>query len=194
MNLSAETILSTEFGDFDLRVYQDAIGREHLALSQGDLRLPEPVLTRLHSECITGEVFHSIHCDCGPQLARAMNAISKAGRGLLIYLRQEGRDIGLTNKIKAYELQRQGMDTMEANVVLGFPPDARGYSAAGEIFRDLNVQAIKLLTNNPDKIEQLEKMGIVVVERIALEIPPNGFDDAYLRVKKNKMGHWLTQV
>lgn len=194
MNLSAKTILSTEFGDFDLKVFQDEQGREHLALSQGDLNSTEPVLTRLQSECITGEVFHSLHCDCGSQLIKAMTAIGQAGRGLLIYLRQEGRDIGLTNKIKAYELQRQGMDTLEANVALGFPPDARHYDAAVEILQNLGVQSIKLLTNNPDKIAQLENLGIIVAERVPLEIPPNGFDNAYLRVKKNKMGHWLNQV
>lgn len=194
MNLSAKTILSTEFGDFDLKVYQDEQGREHLALSQGDLHSVEPVLTRLQSECVTGEVFYSIHCDCGSQLIEAMAAISEAGRGLLIYLRQEGRGIGLTNKIKAYELQRQGMDTLEANIALGFPPDARHYDAAVEILQNLGVQSIKLLTNNPDKIAQLESLGITVAERVSLEIPPNGFDDAYLRVKKNKLGHWLTKV
>lgn len=194
MNLSAKTKLATEFGDFDLKVYQDEVGREHLALSQGDLSLPEPVLTRLQSECLTGEVFYSMHCDCGVQLLEAMKVINQAGRGLLIYLRQEGRGIGLTNKIKAYELQRQGMDTVEANVALGFPPDARQYDAAAEILQNLGVTSIKLLTNNLDKVTQLESLGITVAERVPLEIPPNGFDDAYLRVKKNKMGHLLTEV
>ncbi len=194
MEVSAATILKTEFGDFHLAIYLDNKGREHVALSQGNITTPEPVLTRLHSECITGEVFHSLHCDCGQQLALTLDTISKTGRGLLIYLRQEGRDIGLTNKIKAYELQRQGMDTLEANVALGFAPDARHYDVAADILKELGVNKIKLLTNNPDKIEQLEKLGITVTERVPLEVPPNGFDDAYLRVKKDKMGHLLSEV
>lgn len=194
MNISAETILTTEFGDFAIKIYQDKQGREHVVLSQGDLNTAEPVVTRLHSECITGEVFHSIHCDCGPQLNQALKTINQFGRGLLLYLRQEGRDIGLTNKIKAYELQRQGMDTIEANKALGFPPDARRYDVAAEILRNLGVVSVKLLTNNPNKVEQLTALGIVVAERVPLEIDPNGFDDDYLRVKKNKMGHWLTRV
>lgn len=194
MEISAATILKTEFGDFHLAVYADTKGREHVALSMGNITTPEPVLTRVHSECITGEVFQSLHCDCGPQLARALDAISKIGRGLLIYLRQEGRDIGLTNKIKAYELQRQGMDTLEANVALGFPPDARHYDTAVEILQNLGITRLRLLTNNPDKIEQLENLGIEIVERVPLEVPPNGFDDAYLRVKKHKMGHLLSGV
>ncbi len=188
------TVLTTEFGDFSLLVYVDAKGREHLALSQGDLKLPEPVLTRIHSECLTGEVFSSTHCDCRPQLNAALAKISGVGRGLLIYLRQEGRDIGLINKIKAYELQRQGLDTLEANVKLGFPPDARQYDVAAEILRDLGVLQIKLMTNNPDKIIKIQNLKIEVVERIPLEITPNGIDNKYLKIKKDKMGHLLVQV
>ncbi len=194
MNREASTILSTTFGEFNLVVYRDDKNREHVALFLGEIANGESVLTRLHSECITGEVFNSIHCECEQQLDAAMKLISEQGRGLLIYLRQEGRDIGLTNKIKAYELQRQGLNTLEANVKLGFPPDARHYDVAVEILRELGVKKIKLLTNNPDKIAQLEKLGIEVAERVPLEIAPNGFDDNYLKVKKDKMGHLLTQV
>lgn len=194
MKPNAQTILPTEFGNFDLRVYQDAKGHEHVTMSQGDLHDPEPVLMRVHSECLTGEVFHSTHCDCGPQLARTLALISRTGRGLVVYLRQEGRDIGLINKIKAYELQRQGMDTVEANQALGFPIDARRYDVAAEILADLGVQTVRLLTNNPDKVAQLEALGITIAERVPLEIAPNGTDDNYLKIKKEKLGHWLTSV
>lgn len=194
MEISAHTILNTEFGSFNLAVFVDEKGREHAALGMGNISTDEPVLTRVHSECITGEVFHSVHCDCGPQLDEALKIISTSGRGLLIYLRQEGRDIGLTNKIKAYELQRQGMNTIEANLQLGFPADARHYGVAQEILQELGVKKIKLLTNNPDKIAQLQRLGIEIVERIPLEIAPNGFDNTYLQVKKNAMGHLLTQI
>ena len=194
MKPSATTILPTALGEFAVSVYPDEKGREHVALSRGDLSLPEPVLMRLQSECLTGEVFGSTHCECRPQLNAAMELIAKTGRGLLIYLRQEGRDIGLTNKIKAYELQRQGLDTLEANVKLGFPPDARHYDVAAAILRDLEISQVKLMTNNPDKIAQLESLGITVVVRVPLEIPPNGTDNKYLQIKKNKMGHLLTQV
>lgn len=194
MEISAHTILNTEFGPFNMAVFIDGKGREHAALGKGNIATDEPVLTRVHSECITGEVFHSVHCECGPQLDLAMKMISDAGRGLILYLRQEGRDIGLTNKIKAYELQRQGMDTIEANTQLGFPADARHYGVAQEILQELGVKKIALLTNNPDKIEQLEKLGIEITQRIPLEIEPNGFDNTYLQVKKDKMGHLLTQI
>lgn len=194
MEISAHTILNTEFGPFNMAVFVDEKGREHAALAMGNISTDEPVLTRIHSECITGEVFHSVHCDCGQQLDMAMKTISESGRGLLIYLRQEGRDIGLTNKIKAYELQRQGMNTIEANMALGFPADARHYDVAAEILRELGVKEIIVFTNNPDKIAQLEKLGINVVGRLPLEIAPNGFDNDYLQVKKDKMGHLLTQV
>jgi 3,4-dihydroxy 2-butanone 4-phosphate synthase/GTP cyclohydrolase II len=194
MEISAHTILNTEFGPFNMAVFVDTKAREHVALGMGNISTDEPVLTRIQSECITGEVFHSVHCECRQQLDAAMKTISASGRGLLIYLRQEGRDIGLTNKIKAYELQRQGLDTIEANLQLGFPADARHYGVAQEILQELGVKKIKLLTNNPDKIAQLEDLGIEITERIPLEIAPNGFDNNYLQVKKDKMGHLLTQI
>lgn len=191
---TATTILHTKFGDFNLAVYQDEKGREHVALYMGEPAKQSPVLVRVHSECITGEVFGSLHCECGPQLTAALSLIGEQGCGVLLYLRQEGRDIGLTNKIKAYELQRQGLNTVEANLQLGLPADARTYDGAAFILRDLGVTEIALLTNNPDKIAQLQALGIVVAKRVPLEITANGFDDAYLQVKKNLMGHLLTQV
>lgn len=194
MKKTASTILHTKFGDFNLSVYQDQLNREHVALYMGEIGDHEPVLTRVHSECITGEVFNSLHCDCGPQLAAAMQMIGEQKRGLILYLRQEGRDIGLTNKIKAYELQRQGLNTVEANLKLGLPADARQYDGAVSILNDLAVKKIVLLTNNPDKISQLTALGIEITGRVPLEIPPNGFDDKYLQVKKETMGHLLTQI
>lgn len=194
MKPSASTILQTEFGTFHFSVYVDKDEKEHVVLFLGDLNTDEPVLVRVQSECLTGEVFHSLACECGPQLVTALKKINAQGRGILIYLRQEGRDIGLTNKIKAYELQRQGLDTVQANEKLGFPPDARTYQTAAMILKNLGIKSVDLMTNNPDKVKQLEGFGIEVHERIPIEISPNGIDDTYLTVKKNKLGHVLTQV
>ncbi len=194
LNPSAESRIITEYGEFVIRVYQDEQAREHVSLSQGSFHDGEAVLVRIQSECLTGEVFHSLLCDCGPQLIAALQKINEMGRGVLLYLRQEGRDIGLTNKIKAHELQRQGLDTVEANEKLGFPPDARTYTTAVALLKGLGIDHVKLMTNNPDKIKQLEVDGIVVVERIPLEIAPNGVDNRYLSVKKSKMGHLLKEI
>lgn len=194
MHKTATTVLHTKFGDFNLAVYQDELNREHVALFMGEIADQNPVLTRVHSECITGEVFNSLHCECGPQLVVTMQLIGEQKRGLILYLRQEGRDIGLTNKIKAYELQRQGLNTVEANLKLGLPADARRYDGAAYMLNELGVKKITLLTNNPDKIAQLEALGVEIVARVPLEIPPNGFDDDYLRVKKEVMGHLFTHV
>ncbi len=194
MNPAVTTVLPTEFGRFNFSVYLDSDNKEHLALWMGDFSDTQSVLTRIHSECITGEVFHSLTCDCGPQLIESLKQIGHQGRGVVVYLRQEGRGIGLLNKIKAYELQKQGMDTLEANSALGFPVDARNYRVAVEILQNLGVQSVTLLTNNPDKVAQLEILGMTVTEHLPLEIPPNGVNNFYLKTKQQKMGHWLTHI
>lgn len=178
--------LPSAYGDFTLRYFTDG----NLALIKGDLA-QTPLLVRIHSECFTGDVLGSLRCDCGPQLHEAMNAINQAGAGILIYLRQEGRGIGLANKLRAYRLQEEGLDTIEANHQLGFEADERHYEAASQILRALGVFTINLLTNNPDKIDQLEEMGIKVAHRIPLEIPATDYDRAYLHTKQTKMHHLL---
>ncbi|MEA3136465.1 MAG: 3,4-dihydroxy 2-butanone 4-phosphate synthase / cyclohydrolase [Thermoplasmata archaeon] len=184
--------LPTSFGAFRIQVYRDVpTGKEHAAIVKGDVSGPEPVLVRVHSECLTGDIFGSLRCDCGPQLQEALRRIELAGRGVILYLRQEGRDIGLTNKILAYQLQEKGYDTAEANLQLGHPVDARTYDAARDILNDLGVESIRLLTNNPDKINALNGMGFDCVERVPLEIPSNKFNKGYLKTKKTKMGHLL---
>jgi 3,4-dihydroxy 2-butanone 4-phosphate synthase/GTP cyclohydrolase II len=184
--------LPTSFGDFRIQVYRDIpTGKEHAAIVKGDVTGPEAVLVRIHSECLTGDIFGSLRCDCGPQLHEALRRVQAAGRGVILYLRQEGRDIGLTNKILAYQLQEKGFDTVEANLQLGHPVDARTYDAARDILNDLGVQRIRLLTNNPDKVAALNSLGFSCVERVSLEIPPTPFNKRYLRTKKTKMGHLL---
>ncbi|ACL24207.1 GTP cyclohydrolase II [Chloroflexus aggregans] len=183
--------LPTKFGHFQIIVYLDAEQKEQIALTCGDLNGSEPVLTRLHSECLTGDVFGSHRCDCGEQLAAALNAIQQAGRGVLLYLRQEGRGIGLVNKIRAYALQQQGLDTIDANRALGLPIDTRDYGVAAAILRDLGVHTVRLLTNNPAKITGLEECGITVSERVPLQIPANVYNALYLLAKQLRMGHLL---
>ncbi len=186
------TRLPTEFGEFQLVLYDTKIDdRQHVALVKGRVDDGEPVMVRVHSQCLTGDVFHSLRCDCGPQLCRAMERIAQAGRGVILYINQEGRGIGLANKLKAYALQDQGLDTVEANRALGFEPDLRDYGIGAQILVDLGLKDLLLLTNNPRKIVGLEGYGLRVLERLPIEIPPHPENAHYLAVKREKLGHWL---
>lgn len=190
---SASSILPTKYGLFKIIIFKSLDdGREHAALTLGKLK--DPVLTRIHSQCLTGDTLFSLRCDCGEQLRKSMELISKEGSGAIIYLNQEGRGIGLTNKIKAYAFQDKGFDTVEANEALGFPSDARSYKVAADILKKLKIDKINLLTNNPDKKDQLSKYGIEIYKRTALEVEPNKADIKYLEAKKRKMKHSLKFV
>ncbi|HKI85635.1 MAG TPA: bifunctional 3,4-dihydroxy-2-butanone-4-phosphate synthase/GTP cyclohydrolase II, partial [Thermoanaerobaculia bacterium] len=187
--------LPTSFGEFRVLAYRSPLsGEEHLALKMGEWEADEPVLVRLHSQCLTGDVFGSSRCDCGEQLERALEAIAAAGRGALVYLLQEGRGIGLLAKLQAYELQDQGHDTVEANELLGFSADQRDYGIGAQILRDLGANRVRLMTNNPEKQTALETYGIEVVERIPVEVPANEETREYLRTKRDKLGHLLKLV
>lgn len=187
--------LPTEYGNFDLIPFvQKSNGLEHVALLKGEWTKDEPVLARVHSSCMTGDIFHSYRCDCGDQLHEAMRRIHKEGKGVIVYLNQEGRGIGLFNKIKAYKLQEQGRDTVEANLDLGFEDDERDYGVGASILRELGLGKIRLMTNNPVKRAGLEGYGLTVVENIPLEITPNKHNKFYLETKRNKMGHFLELV
>ena len=187
----ARASLPTRFGTSEVFVYDAPERTEHVALTLGAIDDGEPVLVRVHSECLTGDVFGSSRCDCGEQLDHSLRLMREKGRGVLLYLRQEGRGIGLANKISAYALQEEGLDTVEANLALGLPEDGRDYRVAAEMLLDLGVRRAFLMTNNPAKVEGLERHGVEVVERLPLRISPNPSNLGYLRTKREKMGHLL---
>ena len=189
---TAQVRLPTEYGEFTAIAYRETLtGRPHLALVRGAVDGAENVLVRVHSECLTGDVFHSLRCDCGEQLDLALHRIAAEERGVLLYMAQEGRGIGLLNKLKAYELQEEGLDTVEANLELGFPPDAREWGIGNQILSDLGLSSIRILTNNPRKMAGIEGFGLNVVEQLPLEVPPNAENERYLRTKRAKLGHRL---
>lgn len=184
--------LPTKYGQFKIVSFTNNLdGKEHVAIVKGEVKGQAGVLCRIHSECLTGDVFGSLKCDCGPQLEAALAQLEEHGQGIILYMRQEGRGIGLANKIKAYSLQDQGMDTVEANLHLGFDDDMRDYSVATEMLRHISPESIILMTNNPKKFEALRKAGIPIDERIPLKITPNPFNEHYLNTKKKKSGHLL---
>ena len=190
----ADAQLPTEHGEFRIRVFhEEESGLDHVALLLGDMTGPDPVLVRVHSECLTGDAFSSLRCDCGPQLEAAMRLIQEVGWGCLVYLRQEGRGIGLHAKIQAYNLQDRGADTLEANLMLGHPADARDYGIASEILGSVGVENVNLMTNNPDKVDQLSEYGINVVERMPLVAGVGDENVDYLSTKAKRMGHKISE-
>jgi 3,4-dihydroxy 2-butanone 4-phosphate synthase/GTP cyclohydrolase II len=186
------TRLPTKYGDFEIYLYKsETDNKEHVALVKGKISPDAPTLVRVHSECLTGDLFGSLRCDCNEQLVAALRMVEKSGSGVVLYMRQEGRGIGLVNKLKAYKLQDEGLDTVEANEKLGFRADLRDYGIGAQILRDLGVRKLRLLTNNPKKIVGLQGYGLEVVERIPLEMDPNDFNLRYLRTKRDKLGHLI---
>lgn len=191
----ASAQLPTDYGDFDIHIYEQSVNRQtHTVLVKGEIGAGNDVPARLHSACLTGDIFHSARCDCGAQLDTAMRRIAAEGRGVLLYLNQEGRGIGLANKIRAYALQDQGLDTVEANERLGFHADARDYTAGVQILRDLGVRSVRLLSNNPKKFAAVTDDGLFVSELVPIEIPASESTRRYLRTKKEKLGHQLSSV
>ncbi|MDO4696344.1 MAG: GTP cyclohydrolase II [Neisseria sp.] len=191
LKCSAVCRLPTQAGVFEMYGFEEEDGQEHIALAVGEVADGLPVLARIHSECLTGDAFLSKKCDCGPQLQAAMAAVQAEGRGVIVYLRQEGRGIGLINKIRAYALQDKGLDTVEANLALGLPVDARDFRLAQQIFEYLGIRSVRLLTNNPEKIAVLESEGIEIAERVPLRVGENGENAQYLSTKAEKLGHYL---
>jgi 3,4-dihydroxy 2-butanone 4-phosphate synthase/GTP cyclohydrolase II len=188
----AEANLPTEFGDFRVIAYEnDVDNREHVALIKGEIVGEDDVLVRMHSECLTGDVFHSLRCDCGQQLQASLRRIEEEGRGVVVYMKQEGRGIGLNNKIRAYQLQERGMDTVEANESLGFPPDLRDYGIGVQVLLDLGIRSMRLLTNNPKKIIGLQGYGLSVTEQVPITVKPNRHNASYLKAKREKLGHLI---
>ena len=193
LDVPADARLPTKYGEFRIRVFhEEDTGLDHVALTLGDMDGPDPVLIRVHSECITGDAFSSIRCDCGSQLDDTLKKIQQKGWGCLLYLRQEGRGIGLHAKIQAYNLQDKGADTLDANLMLGLPADARDYSIASIILENIGIRKVSLLTNNPDKVEKLENLGIEVVERVPLIVGVSSENRDYLQTKSEKMGHHIS--
>ncbi len=185
--------LPTRWGEFEMHGFQDTdTDKEHIALTMGDVASDAPVLGRVHSECLTGDALFSLRCDCGAQLQQGLEAIAKEGRGVLLYLKQEGRGIGLLNKVKAYKLQDAGADTVEANAHLGFDADLRDYSICQFIFEHLSIRQLRLMTNNPVKVTELEALGVEVVERLAITTGRNAHNEKYLATKAGKLGHLLS--
>jgi 3,4-dihydroxy 2-butanone 4-phosphate synthase/GTP cyclohydrolase II len=190
----AEAVLPTEYGDFRIVGYRSVVtGEEFVALVKGEPTPDEPTLARIHSQCLTGDVFHSLRCDCGRQLAAALELVALEGRGVIVYQQQEGRGIGIVNKIRAYAMQDRGLDTVEANVALGFAADARTYDECASVLADLGVGRVRVMSNNPEKLEALERAGFEIVERVALRVEPHEGFAFYLKTKREKMGHLIEE-